>query len=155
MENKQYNVKVGQFYKVVNNNGTTDILRIDKCTYNKGFCNIVEEDNFIYCIFYENDAVGYLQERCAELISDIDAYIIMANQKLCENNQYHNIYKDFEHKNCAILCVDGDWKHEHLASKNILEKYFDCEIEHVPNDYPACDDCFYAEYLITFQGIKD
>ena len=154
MENKQYNVKVGQFYKVVNINGTIDVLYIDKCTYAKGFCDIKEYHTFTYCAFYEKDVTDYLVKRNAELICDVEAYIIMANQRLVENNLYHNMYKDYEHVNSAILCIDGDWKHEHLASKNILEKYFDCEIEYKPNDYPAVDDCFYAEYLIKFKGLN-
>lgn len=83
----------------------------------------------------------------------IDNYIEQAMAILCENKQYHNMYKDFEHENCARLCIDGDWKHEHLASKNIIQKYFDCEIEYIPNEYSANDDCFYAEYLVKFNGI--
>jgi hypothetical protein len=83
----------------------------------------------------------------------IDEYIRLAMEKLVQNKLYHNMYKSFERENCALLCIDGDWKHEHLACKNILEKYFDCEIEYIPNDYSANDDCFYAEYLVKFNGI--
>ncbi len=49
-------------------------------------------------------------------------------------------------KNTLEVRIEGDWKHDHLYGKNLINRNFDCEIECVEIEYTDSD-----YYAATYQ----
>lgn len=55
----------------------------------------------------------------------------------------------------ATISIDGDWKHDHLRLRYLLEKAFDTVIWRETKHYPSDDDCYEAEYKVYVADPKD
>ncbi len=55
----------------------------------------------------------------------------------------------------AEISIDGDWKHDHLRLKYLLEQEFDTVIWREINTYPSDSDSYEAEYQIYLADPKD
>ena len=55
----------------------------------------------------------------------------------------------------AKISIDGDWKHDHLRLKYLLEQAFDTVIWREINTYPSDSDSYEAEYQVYLADPKD
>lgn len=55
----------------------------------------------------------------------------------------------------AKISIDGDWKHDHLRLKYLLEKAFDTVIWRQTKTYPSDSDFYEAEYQVYLADPKD
>ena len=105
-------------------------------------------------VFYEDSRSGSMLQEAAEK----DPLVIELNEFLQANNFYENCYETTDGRiECEI--INGDWKHEHLRFKLLVDKFFqskgikyDLTRTYYQDDDSAVGDWFTATYHITVIG---
>ena len=90
--------------------------------------------------------MGNLDKMCEEV------YRVLQN-----NQKYADVYEDSLLPGGAVryLCVDihmGDWKHEHLFIKHLINENFS-NLEYVTSiEEPSDEDCYSARHFYMVKG---